>query len=1856
MSNSGISLDSLFGGGDQPQAKKPLTLDGLFQTGPGGTVKSGPAEDGFFSTGTAGRVLDAMGQGAQQGWGGNTVALDKDEQDFVKNAGISENYNDIRSGLAKAFNEAAVRPAALGLASVVHAGQLAGSAFSSVIGGAQAGAAQLGTEGEGTTAGKAIGSEQLGQTAAEMLGYSVSRGDINLRPFEPADLTKARSLGTVGEGEAGYFDTKTATPETIRARAAATKEVIASQAEQEKAAGLPEEQSTLGSPAEAQPEPEAPAPDIHAVARQIAPETFQEYDALDGQRDSLRQQLSELSDGRSEAPEAQEAQQRIDTILGKVNGVEDRLTKSAQSRLDAARDDLDDALRTDTPDMAALRKSILETDYRMRDLAPQVASAYRDAQERMPEAVEEPVDATAEEPDESQDDTQSETAPPAEAPSETQPKAPEASAPDAIAHDVAQKLGAAGRPEEEAQAAAALIQAHYEARAERFGGAKGSALELYNAEAPNIRAAGRKRVAEMAQDKTLHQRPHAQTRIFGKRGVDEGGAESARITHDVIAKLPKEVSPREQVLIDQVNAIAKQIAPGAKIIAARDIVEGGSRQEGEGKIFGLSHIDGQRRIISWSLESPDARGTMRHEAIHYLRGAGFFEPSEWAALEKAAHDGNWIGEHQIRERYPDADAELQTEEAIAEEFGKWNRAATNDATLPALVVNAFGKLKGLLSRVGDFLRKTFGANATASDVFSRAVSGDVGARRPTGEVTPSSRFQIEADGETLNQAKRGSITLGDARNTIKLFKDADASTFIHETGHQWLEELMGDAKDERAPADLLKDAQTVRDWLGVKDGEDISRKQHEKFARGFERYMMEGVAPSKSLAKVFAKFRDWLTKLYQTVNRLRSPITDDIRSVFDRLLATSPERTIIAPERSVEAHMADIHEAEAETTPPEKSANVADHIRSDIDGIAEEKAADDFKELDKASRIAGENARATGGADETGDQPGEEGVSGEPGAQPEGGNEAAEDGADLRAGTGSGPSPRGGRSAGRTTELPGGPNDRFGKPESDLVDKAGNIRLENLNTPEDINAVIRETAAQNSDFTAQRRGVLSDGETLDLADAVGMDPAFLDRRKIGQAFNAEQIIAARKLLVRSAANVRDAMTRAAKSKDVATLIGYAEAKDRHRLIQGQVAGITAEAGRALRAFRNMAGMDDAKALGKFVEEATGVTLNQLRQEVNLGQHLQTPAQVSKFVNDTAVSKFKSAVLEYWINSLISGPITHFRYAVGNAIQAIWSGGIVTPLAAGIGKVRDIAGLVNEGDRVYLGEAGAQMFSLTKGSTDGWRAAAEAFRSGVSEPLPGERLSNHGVMPKAIPGKIGEVIRLPGRSVSSIHSFFKSVRYEQNMTAMAYRTASKEGLTGTAFYQRVSDLTLRPSAEMMDAWEDRSTYDELEAALSAKNIARSEGLAGNDLAQRVSELVANPTPEMKADFSAGKYTDTARTIAENAVLATKESLRELYMAPTEYNTAMGYLTRAVNHSLLAKIIIPFMKIGSQITRNAFLEMTPLGIVDKNIRENLTRKNGGAAQDMQLARMTAGIALIGITAGLAAQGLATGDGPEDPAHRATWLLTHKPNTVMIGSVAIPYQGLGSIGMLMRFTANMYAVAHGLDGDTADKMATGFLEGISKSVLDENFMRGLKDALDAIYHWEEYGTQYLKDFATNWIPFSVGLSQVARQVDTTSRDTKGEDFWDSIGKTATAKIPYLSETLAPRRDIFGEPITADTTRTYAGDPTVQGMDAVGFAPGRLERKIRGVDLSDQQYDDYSRVAGRMSKTQLDALVSMPGFQTLPNSIRFSMMKAAVDSSRENARSLIQMQYPDIIQKANEAKLAPLMAATSPPSISGR
>lgn len=181
-------------------------------------------------------------------------------------------------------------------------------------------------------------------------------------------------------------------------------------------------------------------------------------------------------------------------------------------------------------------------------------------------------------------------------------------------------------------------------------------------------------------------------------------------------------------------------------------------------------------------------------------------------------------------------------------------------------------------------------------------------------------------------------------NVIELFDGANESTVIHEGAHMFLsmlenmsqmsEENVGTyfngdtAKARAALKSMQGDLSTIRSWAAfsedhlseykgtilekefTKYAEDIragkagamERWMQERFARGFEKYLMEGSAPTKEMQGVFRRFKKWLTDIYKTAKSLGNvELTPEIKDIFDRMISTESEINAWAAQRKLEA-------------------------------------------------------------------------------------------------------------------------------------------------------------------------------------------------------------------------------------------------------------------------------------------------------------------------------------------------------------------------------------------------------------------------------------------------------------------------------------------------------------------------------------------------------------------------------------------------------------------------------------------------------------------------------------------------------------------------------------------------------------------------------------------------------------------------------------------------------------------------------------------------------------------------------------------------------------------------------------------
>ena len=175
----------------------------------------------------------------------------------------------------------------------------------------------------------------------------------------------------------------------------------------------------------------------------------------------------------------------------------------------------------------------------------------------------------------------------------------------------------------------------------------------------------------------------------------------------------------------------------------------------------------------------------------------------------------------------------------------------------------------------------------------------------------------------LGQPAKGGVDFVNGKAIIHAWEGGDVSTIIHENAHVFLQ-MMRDAGKRTGNLQLLDDLNTFQDWARLDQEGNVwtavngngnhtitqrgdsyfyrgpsgqSREfgsledaqyvlEHEMFARGFERYLAEGKAPTPALLRVFAHFKTWLLKIYQAItgSAIDVNLTPEMKQVFDRLL------------------------------------------------------------------------------------------------------------------------------------------------------------------------------------------------------------------------------------------------------------------------------------------------------------------------------------------------------------------------------------------------------------------------------------------------------------------------------------------------------------------------------------------------------------------------------------------------------------------------------------------------------------------------------------------------------------------------------------------------------------------------------------------------------------------------------------------------------------------------------------------------------------------------------------------------------------------------------------------------------------
>ena len=208
--------------------------------------------------------------------------------------------------------------------------------------------------------------------------------------------------------------------------------------------------------------------------------------------------------------------------------------------------------------------------------------------------------------------------------------------------------------------------------------------------------------------------------------------------------------------------------------------------------------------------------------------------------------------------------------------GKVNESFINKWKDTNLIVKPYNSDYGdwaVFDAQGFIIRGTEASKEGAED-YIKKIAGTGKAKVQSLDITPAIKKAVLSEGQPLFQDKRGAIQFGkDGKAIIHLLENADKSTFAHEMFHKYIEMM------QRLPQ-LKPQLKILETWIGKPVGK-WSTADHEKAAKGGEKYLYEGNAPTSTLKVVFEKFKNWLHEIYKTAKSLDIKLSADVRKMWD---------------------------------------------------------------------------------------------------------------------------------------------------------------------------------------------------------------------------------------------------------------------------------------------------------------------------------------------------------------------------------------------------------------------------------------------------------------------------------------------------------------------------------------------------------------------------------------------------------------------------------------------------------------------------------------------------------------------------------------------------------------------------------------------------------------------------------------------------------------------------------------------------------------------------------------------------------------------------------------------------------------
>lgn len=361
--------------------------------------------------------------------------------------------------------------------------------------------------------------------------------------------------------------------------------------------------------------------------------------------------------------------------------------------------------------------------------------------------------------------------------------------------------------------------------------------------------------------------------------------------------------------------------------------------------------------------------------------------------------------------------------------------------------------------------------------------------------------------------------------------------------------------------------------------------------------------------------------------------------------------------------------------------------------------------------------------------------------------------------------------------------------------------------------------------------------------------------------------------------------------------------------------------------------------------------------------------------------------------------------------------------------------------------------------------------------------------------------------------------------------------------------------------------------------------------------------------------------------------------------MAAINNALNQSKVGKFVVPFVQTPTNLIKRSF-DYSPFGLAqlpyETELANDLKGKNGKDKQAIALTRQAIGLGITGLVYSLAAAGLISGGGSPDRKEnnlrrmRDGW----QPYSIKIGDKWVSYLRFDPLSVPMGIVADMHEVGEMVGEKDATDLGVAVFKSIVNNVTNKTWMSGVSDFVQMMNEPKRYTENWINRFASSFVAPNI-IGQPTYYNDEYMRTSRG--FIDQV----KSRYPGYRQELARRLDLSGQPIKNPAvavggvpspiraSQATAPDPVADAMLEAGVIKGMPSRKVRGVELSEEEYEQYASLVQQSRWKALTPIVTSPGFQRAPKMIRGRILEDMWRKAGDQARAMYLMQNPSLLAR---------------------